>query len=97
MWGRDIVSLQSGATHFTALWLCVGGGLREGTMLLLASVDCLGGSCLLALTPLPVTSLSLLLTVCPLCTSNCCPGAESQRGWICMSPKSVAGPLREVS
>ena len=41
-------------------------------------------------------SLHFLL-VCHWCPSSCCSGAESQRGWVCMSPKSIVGPLRGVS
>ena len=47
---------------------------------------CLGGSCLLVLTLLPVTSLS------PLChwyPSSCCSGAESQRWWVCIRPETL--------
>ena len=38
-------------------------------------------------------SLHFLL-VCHWCPSSCCSGAESQRGWICLSRKSIAGLLR---
>ena len=37
------------------------------------------------------------LPICHWCPSSCCSGAESQRGWVYMSPKSVAGPLRGCS
>ena len=42
MWARALGRRQGGATRFTALWLCVGGGLGEGTMLCLASGGLLG-------------------------------------------------------
>ena len=32
MWGRDLSNHQVGATYFTTLWLCVGGGFGEGTV-----------------------------------------------------------------
>ena len=32
MWGRALGNRQGRAIRFTALWLCVGGGLREGPM-----------------------------------------------------------------
>ena len=42
MWAGALSNCQGGATHFTTLWLCVEGGLREGTMPLLASEGLLG-------------------------------------------------------
>ena len=45
-----------------------------------------------------VSSLALhFLLICHWCPSSCCPGAESQRGWVYMSSKSVVGPLRGQS
>ena len=34
MWAGALSNCQGGATHFTTLWLCVWGGLGEGTVLL---------------------------------------------------------------
>ena len=42
-----------------------------------------------------VSPLTLhFLPLCHWCPSSCCLGTESQRGWICLSPKSIAGLLR---
>ena len=32
--------------------------------------------------------------MCHWCPSSCCPGAGAQREWVCISSKSVLGPLR---
>ena len=37
------------------------------------------------------------LPVCHWCPSSCCPGAEAQRMWVWVSPKSIAVPLRRDS
>ena len=37
------------------------------------------------------------LPICHWCPSSCCSGAESQRKWVCISPKSIAGPLKGIS
>ena len=37
------------------------------------------------------------LPICHRCPSSCCPHAESQSGWVCVSPKTFVGPLRGVS
>ena len=42
MWAGALSNRQGGATYFTTFWLCVEGGLREGTMPLLASEGLLG-------------------------------------------------------
>ena len=34
------------------------------------------------------------LPICHWCPSSCCPGAGTQREWICISPKSFLGRLR---
>ena len=34
MWGRTLGNCQDRATHLTTFWLCVRGGLKEGTTLL---------------------------------------------------------------
>ena len=34
------------------------------------------------------------LPICHWCPFSCCPSAGSQREWVCVSPKSVVGPLR---
>ena len=67
--GGALGNRQGEATCFTALWLCVGGGLGERTMLLPG---------FLALTFFLVTPL-IGGNWCP---SSYCPGAESQRGWV---------------
>ena len=97
MWGESLGSCQGRATHFTTLWLCEGEGSERRQCHCLASGDCLGGSCHLALTLLPVPSLFPLLPACHLWLSSCCLGGESQRGWFYVSPKSIMGPLRGVS
>ena len=48
------------------------------------------GSCL--------SSLALhFLPICHWCPSSCCTGAKSQRQWVRMSPKAIAGPFMGVS
>ena len=85
------------ATRFTALWLCVGEGSERGQSCCLASGDYLRGSCLSGTCPFASHFTFSLSPLMPLVCFQHCPGAKSQRGWFCMSPKSVAGPLREVS
>ena len=55
---------------------------------------CLDGSCPLAFTLMPHTSVS---PICHWCPSCCCPGAKAQREWVCVSPKSIVGPSGETS
>ena len=58
VWDRVLGNCQGKVIHITALWLCVGRAQKENSASAWPLELCLGGSCLLALILIPVTSLS---------------------------------------
>ena len=81
MWGGALGNHRGGATYFTTLWLYVGGGLVEGTLLV-------PGFWRFA-QHLPHFQSLYPLPLCDLCPSSCCPFGESQSGWVCVCSKTV--------
>ena len=88
--GQVLGNCQGGATCVTALLLCVREGSQRGQCCCLASGILPGRK-------LCPTHTSLSPHVPHWYTSSCCSGAKSQRGWVCMSPKSIVGPIRGCS
>ena len=87
--GRSLRSSSGRGNHVTALLLCVGGSSQRDSAAAWPLECCPGRSCL------PALALHFL-PICHWCPSSCCHVAESQSGWVCVSPKSIAGHLRGV-
>ena len=91
MWVR---LMESPIWHRCTVTLCE-GGLRKGAMPLSGLWTFVWDKTV----PwrLPWSQTLQFLPVGCWCPSSCCPGAEAQREWVCVSPKSIVGPLREHS
>ena len=74
MWGGALGNHQGGATHFTTLWLCVGGGFGDGTVPL-------PGFWRFA-RQLPHFQSLHPFPVCNWHPPSCCSSAESQSGFV---------------
>ena len=89
MWGGALGNHQGGVTRFSALWLCVGGGLRDGKVPLPGFWRFAWHSPhFQSLHPLPIHAWH---------PSSCWPGAESQSGWGCIHSQTTWALFSGVS